>query len=224
MTQRCRRGVRLHGEQPMRDREPAASAVEERMNRRLSMVSPRTRVHRIIGCGRLASSNIPEMLHACLDAPFIRGRWHRRRDRIRTARVRNRGREVRLIAMRSSSTALAASGFIGPPGRPRCRTLSSRTSAISGLTCVHTTILPVGIDAARYRFHGDRARHRREEREIDRHPDVLVRVRMVADITAAKKNARTGSSMAYRTPSPSNRSRRLDELYRLGHSRRPADL
>jgi len=87
----------------------------------------------------------------------------------------------------------------------------------SGITCVHTTILPVGTtqpDAAFARTVqgiGDL------EREIDRHPGVLCRIRTAADIAAAKRAGRVGlvyglqDGVAFETDLA-----RLDELHRLG--------
>ena len=87
----------------------------------------------------------------------------------------------------------------------------------SGLTGVHVTITPVGTTAPDTAFVETVLGIGEKEREIDRHPDALSRIRTVADIAAAKKNARTGliyglqDAVAFETDLD-----RLDELYRLG--------
>jgi membrane dipeptidase len=87
----------------------------------------------------------------------------------------------------------------------------------SGITCVHATILPVGSTPPDTAFTEAVIGIGDYEREIDRHPDVLVRIRRVADITAAKQTGRTGiiygfqDAVAFETDLA-----RLDELYRLG--------
>jgi membrane dipeptidase len=87
----------------------------------------------------------------------------------------------------------------------------------SGVTCVHATIMPVGTtppDAAFTEAVLDIGRH---EAEIDRHPDVLVRVRRAADITAAKQAGRTGIIYGFQDGVAFESDfARLDELYRLG--------
>ena len=87
----------------------------------------------------------------------------------------------------------------------------------SGLTCVHTTILPVGSTPPDAAFAQAVLGIETCEREIDRHPDVLCRIRTVADIAEAKKSLRTGliygfqDGVAFETDLG-----RLDALYRLG--------
>ena len=87
----------------------------------------------------------------------------------------------------------------------------------SGLTCIHTTILPVGSTPPDTAFTQAVIGIGDYEREIDRHPDVLVRIRSVADIHAAKQAGRTGliygfqDGVAFETDLS-----RLEELYRLG--------
>jgi membrane dipeptidase len=87
----------------------------------------------------------------------------------------------------------------------------------SGLTCVHTTILPVGSTPPDSAFTQAVIGIGELEREIDRHPDTFVRVRRAGDIAAAKQAGRTGviygfqDGVAFETDLS-----RLDELYRLG--------
>ena len=87
----------------------------------------------------------------------------------------------------------------------------------SGLTCVHTTILPVGTTAPDTAFTQTVLGIGSLEREIDRHPDVLVRIRTAGDVAAAKTAGRTGliyglqDAVAFETDLD-----RLDELHRLG--------
>lgn len=87
----------------------------------------------------------------------------------------------------------------------------------SGLTCVHVTILPVGTTPPDTAFAQAVTGIGEKEAEIDRHPDVLCRIRTSADILAARKSGRTGliygfqDGVAFETDLS-----RLDELYRLG--------
>jgi membrane dipeptidase len=87
----------------------------------------------------------------------------------------------------------------------------------SGVTCVHVTILPVGTTPPDTAFTQAVIGIGEYEAEIDRHADVLMRVRTAADIAAAKQAARTGvvygfqDAVAFETDLS-----RLDELYRLG--------
>ena len=87
----------------------------------------------------------------------------------------------------------------------------------SGITCVHMTILPVGTMPPDKAFVQAVTSIGEMEREIDRHPDALCRIRTAADIAAAKKTARVGliygfqDGVAFETDLS-----RLDELYRLG--------
>jgi membrane dipeptidase len=87
----------------------------------------------------------------------------------------------------------------------------------SGLTCVHTTILPVGSTPPDTAFTQAVIGIGEYEREIDRHTDVLCRIRTAADIRSAKQSGRTGliygfqDGVAFETDLS-----RLDELHRLG--------
>jgi membrane dipeptidase len=87
----------------------------------------------------------------------------------------------------------------------------------SGLTAVHVTILPVGSTPPDAAFTEAVMGIGRFEREIDRNPGVLSRVRAVADLQAAKSAGRTGliygfqDGVAFETDLS-----RLDELHRLG--------
>jgi membrane dipeptidase len=87
----------------------------------------------------------------------------------------------------------------------------------SGITCVHMTILPVGTTPPDAAFAQTVLGIGNMEREIDRHPDALCRIRTVADIVAAKQAGRLGliygfqDGVAFETDLS-----RLDELYRLG--------
>jgi membrane dipeptidase len=87
----------------------------------------------------------------------------------------------------------------------------------SGITCVHMTILPVGTTPPDAAFAQAVLSIGDMEREIDRHPDALCRIRTVVDIVAARKAGRLGliygfqDGVAFETDLT-----RLDELYRLG--------
>ncbi len=87
----------------------------------------------------------------------------------------------------------------------------------SDITCLHVTILPVGTTAPDTAFTQVVGGIGEKEREIDRHPDVLCRIRTVADITAAKKSGRLGliygfqDAVAFETDLS-----RLEEIHRLG--------
>jgi membrane dipeptidase len=87
----------------------------------------------------------------------------------------------------------------------------------SGLTALHLTILPVGTTPPDTAFAQAVAGIGRMESEIDRHPDVLSRVRTVADIAAAKASGRMGliygfqDGVAFETDLA-----RLDDFHRLG--------
>ena len=87
----------------------------------------------------------------------------------------------------------------------------------SGLTAVHVTILPVGSTPPDAAFTEAVMGIGRYEREVDRNPGVLARIRTVADLAAAKAAGRTGfiygfqDAVAFETDLS-----RLDELYRLG--------
>src|SRR5262245_7725597 len=62
----------------------------------------------------------------------------------------------------------------------------------SGLTCAHTTILPVGSTPPDTAYAGAVSGILWYEREIERNPQTLMRVRTVADIAQAKRSSRTG--------------------------------
>ena len=87
----------------------------------------------------------------------------------------------------------------------------------SGLTAVHVTILPVGSTPPDAAFTEAVMGIGRFEREIDRNPGVLSRVRTVADLQAAKSAGRTGliygfqDGVAFETDLS-----RLEALHRLG--------
>lgn len=87
----------------------------------------------------------------------------------------------------------------------------------SGLTCVHMTLRPVGTTAPDTAFTQAVINIGQMEWEIESHPEVLTRIRTVADIAAAKKAGRTGLIYGFQdgVAFESDLSR-LDELYRLG--------
>jgi membrane dipeptidase len=103
-----------------------------------------------------------------------------------------------------------------PPGAP-LTDANVQDVRDSGITCVHTTILPVGSTPPDSAFTEAVIGIGYYENEIDRHPDVFTRVRRAADITAAKQAGRCGivygfqDAVAFETDLS-----RLDELYRLG--------
>jgi membrane dipeptidase len=87
----------------------------------------------------------------------------------------------------------------------------------SGLTCVHMTILPVGTTAPDAAFTQAVTGIGKAEREIDLHPDVLSRIRTVADIEAARMSARTGLIYGFQDGVTFETDlARLDEFHRLG--------
>jgi membrane dipeptidase len=110
-------------------------------------------------------------------------------------------------------------GFGNSKGEPGAPLTDAYVQDIrdSGLTCVHATILPVGSTPPDTAFTEAVIGIGEYEREIDRHPEVLARIRRVADIKAAKQAGRTGiiygfqDAVAFETDLS-----RLDELYRLG--------
>ena len=110
-------------------------------------------------------------------------------------------------------------GFGNSKGAPGASLTNAYVKDIrdSGVTCVHATILPVGSTPPDTAFTEAVIGIGNYEREIDAHPDVLTRIRRVADIAAAKQAGRTGiiygfqDAVAFETDLS-----RLDELYRLG--------
>jgi membrane dipeptidase len=87
----------------------------------------------------------------------------------------------------------------------------------SGVTCVHTTILPVGSTPPDTAFTQAVIGIGQAESEIDRHPEVLCRIRTVADIAAAKKSARTGLIYGFQDAVTFETDlSRLEEFHRLG--------
>src|SRR5262245_12802181 len=62
----------------------------------------------------------------------------------------------------------------------------------SGLTGAHTTILPVGSTPPDSAYAGAVSGIFWYEREIEKNPQTLIRVRTVADIAQAKRSSRTG--------------------------------
>ena len=103
-----------------------------------------------------------------------------------------------------------------PPGAPLTDEIVGDVRG-SGITSVHMTILPVGSTPPDTAFTEAVLGIGKMESEIDRHADVLSRVRKVADVAEAKKTGRTGfiygcqDAVAFETDLS-----RLDELYRLG--------
>jgi membrane dipeptidase len=87
----------------------------------------------------------------------------------------------------------------------------------SGITCAHTTVGAVGTTAPDTAFMNTVRGIAYWEREIDRHPDVLGRVRTASDIAKAKKARRCGivygvqDGVAFETDLA-----RLDDLHALG--------
>lgn len=87
----------------------------------------------------------------------------------------------------------------------------------SGLTCVHMTILPVGTTPPDAAFAQAVLGIGEVERDIDRHPDTLCRVRTPDDIVNAKKTGRLGMLYGFQDGVAFEADlSRLDELYRLG--------
>jgi membrane dipeptidase len=118
--------------------------------------------------------------------------------------------------------AIVIDGLGGPGG------LSSEPDAVlseqeikdtheSGVTCAHITVGSVGTTAPDTAFMNTVLGIAFWEREIDRHPDTLSRVRTVTDITKAKKARRTGliygvqDGVAFETDLS-----RLESLHSLG--------
>ena len=87
----------------------------------------------------------------------------------------------------------------------------------SGITCLHLTMRPVGTTPPDTGFTQAVINIGQMESEIDSHPDVLSRIRKVADITATKTMGRTGLIYGFQDGVPFETDLdRLDELYRLG--------
>jgi membrane dipeptidase len=87
----------------------------------------------------------------------------------------------------------------------------------SGLTCLNVTVGSVGSttsDAAFVQAVNDIAYW---ESQIDAHPDVLLRIRTVADLDAARQSGRTGISYAFQDGVAFQEDlSRLDTFHRLG--------
>lgn len=123
---------------------------------------------------------------------------------------------------RGYGRAIVIDGLGGPGGgdqnpNERLTARNITDTKQSGLTCTHITLSPVGTtapDAAMAATMGDIAFW---DREIDSHPDVLMRVRAVEDIEAAKRAGRSGiiygfqDGVAFETD-----LERLDIFYQLG--------
>lgn len=107
----------------------------------------------------------------------------------------------------------------GPGGEPGAGLSEQELKDVheSGVTCVNTTIGTVGTTAPDTAFMETAQGIAYWEREIDRHPDILQRVRSAADIGRAKKARRTGlvygvqDGVAFETDLT-----RLDDLHALG--------
>src|SRR5215510_8031983 len=78
-----------------------------------------------------------------------------------------------------------------PPGAP-LTDAAVQDVRDSGVTCVHTTILPVGSTPPDSAFTEAVIGIGYYESEIDRHADVFTRIRGAADIAAAKQSGRCG--------------------------------
>jgi membrane dipeptidase len=104
----------------------------------------------------------------------------------------------------------------GAPGAPLTDGYVQDICA-SGLSCVHVTIMPVGTTPPDAAFAEAVLDIDGYESEIDRHPDVLMRVRRAADIAAAKQSGRTGIIYGFQDAVAFEADlSRLDALYRLG--------
>jgi membrane dipeptidase len=104
----------------------------------------------------------------------------------------------------------------GAPGAPLTEAYLQDIRS-SGITCVHATVLPVGTTPPDAAFTEAVIGIGNYEREIDLHPDVLTRIRRVADITAAKQAGRCGIIYGFQDAVAFEADlARLDELYRLG--------
>jgi membrane dipeptidase len=87
----------------------------------------------------------------------------------------------------------------------------------SGLTCAHTTILPVGSTPPDTAYADAVRGILWYEREIDSHPQTLMRIRTVADITQAKRSSRTGIIYGFQDGVMFETDlSRLDDFHRLG--------
>jgi len=118
--------------------------------------------------------------------------------------------------------AIVIDGLGGPGGlnaEPNGRLLDQelKDTHESGITCTHITVGPVGTRTPESAFIDTVSGIAFWEREIDDHPEVLSRVRVVGDIAKAKKNKRTGlvygvqDGVAFET-----NLERLDDLHALG--------
>ncbi len=120
--------------------------------------------------------------------------------------------------------AIVIDGLGGPGGGsssddPRARLSEQEIKDVheSGVTCAHITVGTVGTTAPDTAFMQTAQGIAFWEREIDRHPEVLGRVRTVADISKAKKTKRTGliygvqDGVAFETDLV-----RLEDLHALG--------
>ncbi len=102
------------------------------------------------------------------------------------------------------------------PGKPLAANYIADIKA-SGITVVHTTIEPVGTTPPDTAFTQAAINIAQLEADIDRNPDVLCRIRSVADIRAAKAAGRTGilygvqDGVAFETDLS-----RIDDLHALG--------
>ena len=87
----------------------------------------------------------------------------------------------------------------------------------SGVTCANVTVGGVAHGAADAAFVQAVSEISRWESEIDRHPDVLARIRSVADIEAARRSGRTGLSYAFQDGTFFETDlARLEVFHRLG--------
>jgi membrane dipeptidase len=87
----------------------------------------------------------------------------------------------------------------------------------SGLTCAHTTILPVGSTPPDTAYAGAVRGILWYEREIDSNSQTLMRIRTVADIRQAKRSSRTGIIYGFQDGVMFETDlSRLDDFHRLG--------
>lgn len=92
-----------------------------------------------------------------------------------------------------------------------------RDTRMSGLTAFHVTVGPVGTTPPDTAF-TEAVRNINEwEREIDRHPDVFMRVRTAADIATAKKTSRVGAIYGFQDGVAFETDlKRLEDFHQLG--------